>query len=114
MVKIKILRNANTTKAPWLSPYIESITEAFKRVWFDIDGVSRAEYTFQACDGCLVCVNGEDCEEIEEPEKEAPTSQILMVEDGSVDVDDLAEWCADNSIKLIVYRQGANKPEFLK
>ena len=39
--------------------------------------------------------------------------KILLVEDGSVDIDDLEEWCAEQNIKLIVYRNGANKPEWL-
>lgn len=39
--------------------------------------------------------------------------RILMVEDGSVDVDNLEEWCEENNIKLIVYRSGANPPAWL-
>ena len=42
-----------------------------------------------------------------------PTKKVLLVEDGSVDVDELDAWCDQNGIKFIVYRQGANKPEFL-
>ena len=40
--------------------------------------------------------------------------KILLVEDGSVDIDSLEEWCNEQNIKLIVYRSGANKPEFLE
>ena len=40
-------------------------------------------------------------------------TRILMVEDGSVDVDALDEWCEQNNIKLIVYRNGANPPAWL-
>ena len=39
--------------------------------------------------------------------------KILLVEDGSVDIDNLEEWCTEQNIKLIVYRSGANKPEWL-
>lgn len=39
--------------------------------------------------------------------------RILMVEDGSVDVDALEQWCEQNNIKLIVYRNGANPPAWL-
>lgn len=40
--------------------------------------------------------------------------RILMVEDGSVDVDDLEEWCEQNNIKLIVYKKGSVLPFWLK
>lgn len=40
-------------------------------------------------------------------------NRVLMVEDGSVDIDGVEEWCEEQNIKLIVYRQGANKPEWL-
>lgn len=39
-----------------------------------------------------------------------PTSRILLVEDGSVDIDHIEE---DLGIDCIVYRSGANKPEWL-
>lgn len=39
--------------------------------------------------------------------------RFLIVEDGSVDTDNLIEEMENNNIKVIVYRQGANKPEFL-
>ena len=40
--------------------------------------------------------------------------KIFLVEDGSVDIDNLEEWCNEQNIKLIVYRNGASKPEFLE
>lgn len=48
-------------------------------------------------------------EKIEEP-------KILLVEDGSIDVDDLAMFIADNDlkIKIVVYRQGSMPPCFIK
>ena len=38
---------------------------------------------------------------------------IIYVEDGSVDVDELQE-CLGEETKIIVYRQGATKPEILQ
>lgn len=40
--------------------------------------------------------------------------KYLIVEDGSVDVDKLEEELLLDNIKLIVYRQGTNKPQFLE
>ena len=39
----------------------------------------------------------------------------MFVEDGSVDIDELLEEMSEKNpeIKVIVYRQGSNKPEFL-
>ena len=45
--------------------------------------------------------------------KSSSQQKILLVEDGSVDIDSLEEWCNEQNIKLIVYRNGANKPEWL-
>lgn len=42
------------------------------------------------------------------------TKKILLVEDGSVDIDNLEEWCNNQNIKLVVYRSGANKPEIIE
>lgn len=39
--------------------------------------------------------------------------RYLLVEDGSVDTDNLIEELENENIKVIVYRQGASKPEFL-
>lgn len=40
-------------------------------------------------------------------------SKLLFVEDGSVDVDAIEDELYDMGIKVIVYRQGANKPELI-
>lgn len=39
--------------------------------------------------------------------------QYWLIEDGSVDVEDLAQFIAENNlkIKIIIYRQGSIKPE---
>lgn len=66
-------------------------------------------------DECQVEVlSVEPTEEVKENEI-IPNKQqkILLVEDGSVDIDNLEEWCNEQNIKLIVYRNGANKPEWL-
>lgn len=44
-----------------------------------------------------------------------PYKKFLIIEDGSVDLDNLEEdfEAKHPEIKIIVYRQGANKPEFL-
>lgn len=41
--------------------------------------------------------------------------EILLVEDGSVDLDDLTQFIEDHNlkIKVVVYRQGALPPKFL-
>lgn len=47
-----------------------------------------------------------------------PYDKILMLEDGSVDTDDLENEIYDyerlENTKLIVYRQGSQKPEYLE
>ena len=43
---------------------------------------------------------------------QAPT-KILLVEDGSVDIDTLESELLDMGIKVIVYRQGSQKPELI-
>lgn len=42
--------------------------------------------------------------------------EILLAEDGSIDVDNLQAFFdeQDMKIKIIIYRQGAPKPELLK
>ena len=41
--------------------------------------------------------------------------EILLVEDGSVDIDDLTQFIEDHNlkIKVVVYRQGSLPPKFL-
>lgn len=54
-------------------------------------------------------------EEQKREESQKPYKKFMFVEDGSVDTDTLiAEMERTNpEIRIIVYRQGANKPEFL-
>ena len=41
--------------------------------------------------------------------------KILLVEDGSIDIEDLCQFIYDNNlkIKLVVYRQGSLPPKYL-
>lgn len=41
------------------------------------------------------------------------TTKLLLVEDGSVDVDELKEFLERTNIKVVVYRQGAKMPEII-
>ena len=117
MVKIKVI------KAAWEAEeeLVGNIYEAFEMKHPD----GRMDYCTHTHPGSLTCIQPENCEVVEdevsntlatEEQKHVAnsTSQILMVEDGSVNENELAEWCENNGIKLIVYRHGANKPEFLK
>lgn len=37
--------------------------------------------------------------------------KFLLVEDGSIDTDNLENWAEVQGIQIITYRQGSNKPE---
>ncbi len=45
--------------------------------------------------------------------REHPTKQILFVEDGSVDLDELKTVLQRTSIEVIVYRQGSPMPKLV-
>lgn len=58
-------------------------------------------------------------EEFEKQEQEKqlkPYKKFLFVEDGSVDADNLIGElkCKNPEIKIVIYRAGSNKPEFLE
>lgn len=103
MVKVKIIKSQNQ----YDERYVGGVYEALKMLDFD----NSYYYIVKVSDELAIQTSHDYVEEIEEITK--PTNRILMVEDGSVDVDELAEWCEEQGIKLIVYRQGSNKPEFL-
>lgn len=106
MVIIKI----HGVNIPEEEKYIGGIYEAFKMERED----GRIEYCTKVDKDRLIPIWPGDCEIIEEvPMTMDKTNKVLLVEDGSVDIDDLDEWCSNHSIKLVVYRNGANKPEFL-
>ena len=109
-LKVKII----TAEDYWQEPYVGGIYEAFRMEYYD--GIN---YCVHVANDMLPGFKPEQVEVIEEEiltteeQTSEPTRKILLVEDGSVNEDDLEEWCKQNGIKLIVYRQGANKPEFL-
>ena len=115
MVKVKIIKDDRISS---YKEYIGNTYEAF------IDNNSYTEgYCVNFLDR-ISFVEKEFCEEINEgveqnekyeyialPNEKINCEKILLVEDGSVDVDYIAE---DLGIKCIVYKQGANKPEWLE
>lgn len=69
-------------------------------------------------DAIYVIKEGIKREQIAEEEKKdwhRPYKKFMFVEDGSVDIEQLEEEMEAKhpEIKVVVYRQGANKPEFL-
>lgn len=106
MVKVKIIKDDDIGS---FKEYIGSIYDAF------IDNYSGTEGYCVNFLGRILFVKKEYCEEVNEdfkvvsqPEK---SDKILLVEDGSVDVDYIEDKLG---IKCIIYRQGANKPEWLE
>lgn len=116
MVKVKIIN----TEWEDLKRYVGNTYDAVK-LEFD-DG--RVDYHVQVKKDMMAMFSQFDVEEIQdEPEASVsehktetvkPTNKILLVEDGSTDTDDLRQWCTTQNIKLIVYRSGSPKPEFMK
>lgn len=52
-------------------------------------------------------------EEIEPIYRKLPARQILFVEDGSVDLDEVKTALQGTGIEVIVYRQGAKMPQLV-
>lgn len=65
--------------------------------------------------GLLFDLEREEREKKIKEQEQKPYKKFMFVEDGSVDVDNLIEEMEVKhpEIKVVVYRQGANKPEFL-
>ena len=120
MVKIKITK----AEYPNETGYVGGIYEAFV-----MDYGCGIEYAAHVDKDKMMIIRAENCEVVVDETEEAAqsnqdiketknttTPKILLVEDGSVDTDDLEEWAKDNdnNIKIVIYRKGANKPEFLK
>lgn len=114
-IKVKI----NKVEWPEEEQYLGHTCEAFEMIFSD----GRHEYATHVDADRIIGIKPENCDVISaveegrlaaiEEQTVEPTKKILLVEDGSVDVDELDAWCDQNGIKMIVYRQGANKPEFL-
>lgn len=116
MVKVKIIKNPYVDRQD-SDKYVGNIYEAF------IDNRFEEGYCVDLLDD-IWFIQKKYCEEINEgieqnekyeyiaiPNEKINCEKILLVEDGSVDVDYIEE---DLGIKCIVYRQGANKPEWLE
>ena len=112
MVKVKIIENPYIDRKD-ADKYVGNIYEAF------IDNRFEEGYCVNLLDN-IWFIPKKYCEEVNEdfkvvsqPENSSKPKydKILLVEDGSVDVDYIAE---NLDIKCIVYRQGANKPEWLE
>ena len=102
MVKVKIIKNPYVDRKD-SDKYVGNIYEAF------IDNRFGDGYCVNLLDD-IWFIPKACCEEVDINEK-TNSDKFLLVEDGSVDVDDIAE---NLGIKCIVYRSGANKPEWLE
>lgn len=112
MVKVKIIENPCADKENG-DKYVGNIYEAF------IDNRLEEGYCVNLLDDiwfipkkCCEVVN-EEFKVVSQSENSSKSKcdKILLVESGSVDVDYIEE---NLDIKCIVYRQGANKPEWLE
>lgn len=107
MVKVKIIK----AKYEHEEKYVGGIYEAF--VMRQYDG-NISNYAAKVSDYEIYALTPDQCEVVEEKPENNQSLKVLLVEDGSVDEDDIGEWCAENNIKMIVYRNGSTKPEFQK
>lgn len=100
MVKVKIIENPYVDREG-SDKYVGNIYEAF------IDNQFEEGYCVNLLDN-IWFIPKKYCEEINECIEQ--DDKILLVEDGSVDIDHIEN---ELGIKCIVYRQGANKPQWL-
>ena len=128
MVKVKII----DTEWDDLKQYVGNTYDAIK---LEFDG-GPISYHVQVRKDMMAAFNRDDCEEIEDkpmtesasvaeenPEVDKGNTefkkyqkQILFVEDCSIHSDDfdyLVDWCNNHDIKIVIYKRGTNKPEFL-
>ena len=117
MVKVKILNTDEGLPDHSVGKTFDALKftdgDGYIRYYIKIDG----GYPYMAFTSCEEVVE-EPTQEVTECSTKETTktnnNKILLVEDGSVDVDDLEEWFGDKGVKVVVYRQGANKPEFIE
>lgn len=115
MVKVKIIENPHVDGED-SDKYVGNIYEAF------IDNRFEEGYCVNLLDN-IWFIQKKYCEEINEcieqneeyrcistPKEKVNYDKILLVEDGSVDVDYIED---ELGIKCIIYRQGSNKPQWL-
>lgn len=100
MVKVKIIENPYVDRED-SDKYVGNIYEAF------IDNRFEEGYCVNLLDD-IWFIPKKYCEEINECIEQ--DDKILLVEDGSVDIDHIEN---ELGIKCIVYRQGANKLQWL-
>ena len=113
MIKVKLL----TATSECEEEFVGGVYEAFIMTYDN----GETNYYTQVKRDMIYIFAPEQCEVIEEVASQVPeekstdamTNRVLMVEDGSVDIDALEEYCEDKGIYVLVYRQGSNKPEFL-
>ena len=104
MVKVKIIENPYVDRKD-SDKYVGNIYEAF------IDNRFEEGYCVNLLDE-IWFIPKKYCEEtIEDIQQKVNYDKVLLVEDGSVDVDYIEK---ELGIKCIIYRQGANKPEWLE
>ena len=112
MVRVKILKAGSEYE----EKFVGGVYEAFRlessdgMVTYAVHVETNNLWYF--CQEYCEEVSGGGCAASEEKSTDA-TNRVLMVEDGSVDIDALEEYCEDKGIYVLVYRQGSNKPEFL-
>lgn len=101
MVKVKIIENPYVDRKD-CDKYVGNIYEAF------IDNRFEEGYCVNLLDD-IWFIRKACCEEVDENEK-TNCNKILLVEDGSIDLEIEEETLEKMGYKVIVYRQGANKP----
>lgn len=111
MVKVRIIKDSEGNE---YEQYIGQIFEAFVDKCKYPSGEFRNGYCVNFGDKIFYTPK-EFCEEVEwvdnKTNKSCVNNRVLLVEDGSVDVNYIED---ELGIKCIVYRQGANKPEWLE
>lgn len=117
MVKVRIIKVDNIEELSQMQRIIlesGAIYEAFEINNEYMEERYKKQYAINIYSG-VWWLPADCCEVVEdeiqvEENKTHTRPNILLVEDGSVDVDEIVE---NFGIKCIVYRQGANKPEWL-
>ena len=121
MVRVKLIKHPAENPDPQDPLQVGEIYEAFETMWYE-----EQRYALNVNGENIYFAPKEDCEIVEEESTVEVIAdekvqkvlngkpRILMVEDGSVDVDDLEEWCEQNNIKLIVYKKDSVLPFWLK
>lgn len=120
MVRVKLIKHPAENPDPQDPLQVGEIYEAFETKWYEEQRYAlnvNGENIYFAPKEYIEIIEEEPTVEVIAEEKVQKVlngkPRILMVEDGSVDVDALEEWCEENNIKLIVYRNGSTPPAWL-